>query len=41
LNVGALGSEQQEEQGYQVTYHMNVDSEGRLLYMPSIELVVG
>ena len=35
------GSEQQEELRYQVTYHMYLASGGRLLYTPSIELVVG
>jgi len=34
-------SEQQEELRYQVTYHTYVASRGRLLYTPSVELVVG
>jgi len=36
-----LGSEQQEELSHQVTYHMYLASRGRLLYTPSIELIVG
>ena len=35
------GSDQQEELRYQITYHMYIASRGRLLYTPSIELVVG
>ena len=35
------GSEQQEEQRYEVTYHTCLASEGRLSYTPSVECVVG
>ena len=35
------GSEQQEELGYQVTYHMYVASRGWLLYTLNVKLVVG
>ena len=35
------GSEQQEEQRYEVTYHTYFASRGRLLYTPSVERVVG
>jgi len=34
------GSERQEELRYQVTYPTYVASRGRLLYTPSVELVV-
>ena len=35
------GSEQQEELRYQVTYYTYGTNGGRLLYTPSVELVVG
>ena len=35
------GSEQQEEQRYEVTYHTYLASGGRLSYTQSVERVVG
>ena len=39
--VANWGSEQQEEQRYEVTYHTYLASGGRLSYTPSVERVVG